>query len=53
MMPMRRAELPRRITPQIMAFYKRRAHQLRAEAWVNAGHALWAFMKRIVRRHSD
>jgi hypothetical protein len=51
-MPMRREKLPRRITPQIMAFYKRRAHQLREEAWINAGYALWAFLKRIVRHHS-
>jgi hypothetical protein len=48
-MPIRRADLPRRITPQIMAFYKRRAHQLRAEAYVNVGRALWAFLKRIIR----
>ena len=52
-MPMRRENFARRITPQIMAFYKQRAHQLRAEAYVNAGHALWALMKRIVRQHSD
>ena len=50
MTPMRRAEFPRRITPQIMAFYKRRAHQLRAEAYVNVGHALWAFLKSIIRQ---
>jgi hypothetical protein len=49
MTPARRASPPRRVTPQIMAFYKRRAHQLRAEAYVNAGHALWAFLKKIVR----
>jgi hypothetical protein len=49
MTPTRRARPPHRITPQIMAFYKRRAHQLRAEAYVNAGRALWGFLKRIIR----
>ena len=39
----------RRVTPELMAFYKKRAHQLRAEAYVNAGHALWAWLKTIIR----
>ncbi len=49
MTPTRRATLPRRVTPELLAFYTRRAHQLRAEAYVNAGHALWTFLKKIVR----
>jgi hypothetical protein len=47
--PTRRARLPRRVTPELLAFYTRRAHQLRAEAYVNTGHALWTFLKRIIR----
>jgi len=43
-------DTPRRITPERMAFYKRRAKQLRDEAYVNAACALWGLLKRIVRR---
>jgi hypothetical protein len=42
-----RRDPPRRITPELMAFYKRRAHQLRAEAIRNAGSALWALLKKL------
>jgi hypothetical protein len=38
------------VTPELMAFYKRRAHQLRAEAWLNMWRAVWAALTRIVRR---
>jgi hypothetical protein len=31
-MPTRRDD-PRRVTPELMAMYKKRAHQLRAEAY--------------------
>jgi len=51
--PTRRAKIPRRVTPELLAFYTRRAHQLRAEAYVNAGRALWAFLKRIIRQHGS
>jgi hypothetical protein len=50
MTPARRATLPRRVTPERLAFYTRRAHQLRAEAYVNAGHAFWTFLKSIIRQ---
>jgi hypothetical protein len=43
-----RRDQTRRITPELMAFYKRRAHQLRAEAIRNVGRALWASLMRII-----
>ena len=45
-----RCNAPRRVTPELMAFYKRRAHQLRAEAYLNMWRAVWAALTRIVRR---
>ena len=47
MKPMRRDQ-SRRITPDLMAFYKKRAHQLHAEAIRNTGRALWAALMRII-----
>ena len=47
MKPMRRDQ-SRRITPELMAFYKKRAHQLRAEDIRNMGRAWWASLKRII-----
>jgi len=44
-----RRDQPRRVTPELMAFYKKRAHQLRAETYVNAGRALWAWLKHLIR----
>ena len=43
-----RRDQSRRITPELMAFYKKRAHQLRAEAIRNMGRALWASLMRII-----
>jgi hypothetical protein len=43
-----RRDPPRRVTPELMAFYKKRAHQLRAEAIRNTGSALWASLMRII-----
>jgi len=48
--PTRRDD-PRRVTPELMAFHKRRAHQLRAEAFRNVGRALWALLMKIIRVH--
>jgi hypothetical protein len=42
--------VPRRITPELMVFYKRRAHELRAEAYRKLGRALWAWLTRMLRR---
>jgi len=43
-----RRDQSRRITPELIAFYKRRAHQLRAETITNMGSALWASLMRII-----
>jgi hypothetical protein len=45
-----RRDHSRRITPELMAFYQRRARQLREEAYVDAMRALWALLKKIVAR---
>jgi hypothetical protein len=47
-----RRDAPRRVTPELMAFYKTRAHQLREEAFRDAGRALWALLIKIARRRS-
>ena len=39
----------RRVTPELITFYTRRAHQLRAEAYRNMGRALQALLMKIVR----
>jgi hypothetical protein len=44
-----RRDLPRRVTPKLMAFYKRRAHHLHAEACRQRGRALWAWLKKLIR----
>jgi hypothetical protein len=41
---------PRRVTPERMAFHKRRAKQLRDEAFVDATRAIWGWLKKIVGR---
>jgi len=46
--PARREVSPRRITPELMAFYKRRGHELRAEAWLNIWRRLWAALRRTI-----
>jgi len=40
----------RRITPDLMAYYKRRAHQLRAEACRDAWRWLWTALIRMFQR---
>jgi hypothetical protein len=45
----RRRDQPRRITPELLAFHKRRAKQLRDQACIDAMHALWRLLKKIVR----
>jgi hypothetical protein len=44
-----RRNRPRRLTPELMAFYKHRAKQLRDKAYVDAVWALWTWLKKIVR----
>jgi hypothetical protein len=46
----RRRDEPRRVTPELMAFYKRRAKQLRDDAYINAVRAVWTLMKKIAGR---
>jgi hypothetical protein len=48
-MPTRR-DPSRRVTPELMAFYRRRAHQLRAEAYRNLWRTLWEWLRKIVQR---
>ncbi|WP_157860990.1 RSP_7527 family protein [Bradyrhizobium viridifuturi] len=46
MKPQRR-ETGRRVTAELITFYTRRAHALRAEAYREAVRALWRGLKRI------
>ena len=41
---------PRRITPGTIAFYARKAHQLRAQAYREMMFGLWTRLAKIVRR---
>jgi hypothetical protein len=43
-----RRDSSRRVTPERMAFYKKRAHRLREQAWRNMWTGLWAALKRII-----
>lgn len=45
-----RRDIPRRVTPERMAFHKQRAKQLRDEAFVEMARALWTLLKKMVRR---
>jgi hypothetical protein len=44
-----RRDTPRRVTPELLAFYKQRAKQLRDQAYVDAVRAVWAWVKRMMR----
>jgi hypothetical protein len=48
-MPGRR-DISRRVTPELMAFYRIRAKQLRDEAFRDMWRGLWALLIRIVGR---
>jgi hypothetical protein len=50
--PGRRDPPPRRITPDLIAFYIKRGHQLRAEYYRNMWRAIWAVLIGIGRRNS-
>ena len=45
-----RRDQPRRLTPELLAFYKQRAKQLRDQAYIDAMHALWTLLKKLVGR---
>ena len=47
MKPARRDQA-RRVTPELLAFYKMRAHRLRDEVWRNLWRKVWAFLKTLV-----
>ena len=44
-----RRDTERRITPELMAFYKMRAKQLRDEAFRDMWRGLWSFLVRMMR----
>ena len=44
-----RRDISRRVTPELMAFYARRAHDLRAECYREMWRAVWALLKRIMQ----
>ena len=48
-MKIERRDTPRRVTPEIIDFHVRRAHELRTEAYRNMGRALWALLIRLKR----
>src|SRR6185369_12130691 len=48
MKPMRR-DNSRRVTPDILDFHIKRAHQLRVEAWRNMWRGLWRLLVRLRR----
>jgi hypothetical protein len=43
-----RRDQPRRLTPELLAFYKQRAKQLRDQAYIDAMLALWSLLRRLV-----
>ena len=44
-----RRDTSRRVTPDVLDFYIKRAHRLRDEAYRNMGHAIWALLIRLKR----
>ncbi len=38
----------RRVTPELMAFYKKRAHRLREQAWRDMWTGLWTALKKMI-----
>jgi hypothetical protein len=44
-----RRDTSRRVTPDIIDFHVRLAHQLRIEAYRNMGRAIWALVIRLKR----
>jgi hypothetical protein len=45
-----RRGLPRRVTPELIAFHKRRAKQLRDQACLNMARSLWMLLTKAIRR---
>jgi hypothetical protein len=44
-----RRDAARRVTPELLDFHIKRAHQLRAEAWRNMWRGLWRYLVRLTR----
>ncbi|QCI63685.1 hypothetical protein [Phreatobacter stygius] len=42
-------DAPLRVTPELIAFYKKRAHELRAETIRGVGSALWSLLTRTIQ----
>lgn len=47
-----RGDTPRRITPDLIEFYRTRANELRAECYRDMWRAIWTRLTRIGRRRS-
>ena len=45
-----RRDSSRRVTPDFIEFYKKRAHDLRAKAIRSTASALWSLLTKIIRR---
>lgn len=45
-----RRDRPRRITPGVIEFYTKRAHELRAEYYRNMWRGVWSWLSGIGRR---
>ena len=48
----RRRDTSQHITPDLIGFYKKRAHELRAEYYRDMWRAIWVSLTRIGRRRS-
>jgi len=44
-----RRDTPRRVTPELLDFHIKHAHQLRDEAWRNLWRGLWTLLLRLKR----
>ncbi|UPJ47455.1 hypothetical protein IVB30_29875 [Bradyrhizobium sp. 200] len=44
-----RRDTSRRVTPELIDFHIKRAHQLRVEAWRNMWRGLWSLLVRLKR----
>ncbi|MBR1228415.1 MULTISPECIES: RSP_7527 family protein [unclassified Bradyrhizobium] len=45
-----RRDTPRRVTPDLLDFYIKRAHQLREDAWRDMWRGLWALLTKVIAR---
>lgn len=45
-----RRDTPRRVTPELIEFYRKRAHRLRIEAYRDMWRAAWTWLIKIGQR---